>query len=346
MKEIPNIQLSIIVPVYNVEDYIRPCMESIFRQGIGEEFFEVIIINDGTKDHSIDIIQDIIDQHKNIIVIYQEHQGLSVARNNGISISKGKYIIMLDSDDLLIDNALKPLLDKAIKSRADMVVADYIMMSNDEINNIRSIPQKDLCITEKTGEELYLEDFNTHDCFVWHTLYRKAFLWEEKIQFYPGIRYEDIPFTHECYLKANKCLRASWILYIYRKRPGSITYYFNKENALGLCIAIGKTWNLRHIKKFSDSVDYKLREDVWTSFTAMIRLTCQHIKKDKDRIEIINCLRNEVHKLSFKNGNKQRIIIYLINNMPHTFIRLRYLYKLIIEDWVLPFYYHHLHDEK
>ena len=67
MKENSDLQLSVIVPVYNVEDYIRPCIESIFRQGLDKDSFEVIIVNDGTQDHSMEVIQDIIDQQKNII---------------------------------------------------------------------------------------------------------------------------------------------------------------------------------------------------------------------------------------------------------------------------------------
>ena len=95
--------LSIIVPVYNVEKYIRPCIESIFRQGLEEERFELIIVNDGTQDKSMEMIDDIINEHKNIIVINKKNQGLSIARNNGITIAKGEYILMPDSDDLLID---------------------------------------------------------------------------------------------------------------------------------------------------------------------------------------------------------------------------------------------------
>ena len=97
-------KLSIIVPVYNVEKYIRPCIESLFYQGLDDADFEVIIVNDGTPDKSMEMIADIIQQHDNITVINQENQGLSVTRNNGIALAKGDYILMPDSDDLLIDN--------------------------------------------------------------------------------------------------------------------------------------------------------------------------------------------------------------------------------------------------
>ena len=100
-------KLSIIIPVYNVEKYIRPCMESIFRQGLDEDDYEVIIVNDGTPDKSMEVIEDIIAAHANITVINQKNLSLSVARNNGIAAAKGEYILMPDSDDFLIENSLK-----------------------------------------------------------------------------------------------------------------------------------------------------------------------------------------------------------------------------------------------
>ena len=82
-------RLSIIVPVYQVEKYIRACVESIFRQGLEEEQFDVILVNDGTRDESFERIADIIQQHKNISVIEQENQGLSAARNTGLEKATG-----------------------------------------------------------------------------------------------------------------------------------------------------------------------------------------------------------------------------------------------------------------
>lgn len=334
--------LSIIVPVYNVEEYIRPCFESIFRQGLDEKCFEVIIVNDGTKDRSIEVIQDIIEQHKNIIVLNQQHQGLSVARNNGIAIAKGKYILMPDSDDLLIENSLKPLLEKAIEYEADLVVADFLRMTNEEINNLQVIPQEDLSTQEKTGEQLFLEDLNPYHCYVWRTLYKRSFLLETNLKFYPGIRYQDVPFTHECYLKAGKCLRTNQLLIIYRRRSGSATYSFNVGKARDFSTAIGKTWELITLDGISSAVKEKIRSDMWESFSEMLRLTFRYIKKDKERVKVIDYIRENAHDLDFKNGKKQRLTTFLLRRMPHTFICLRYYYKLIIEDRFLPFYYHRL----
>lgn len=334
--------LSIIVPVYGVEKYIRPCIESIFRQGLDEDCFEVIIVNDGTKDRSMEVIKDIIEQHKNITVLNQKNQGLSVARNNGIAIAKGKYILMPDSDDLLIENSLKLLLEKAIEYEADLVVADFLKMSNEEIDNLQAIQQKDHNIQEKNGKQLFLEDLNPYHCYVWRTLYRRVFLLETNLKFFPGIRYQDVPFTHECYLKAGKCLRTNWLLNIYRKRPGAATYSFNVGKARDFSTAIGKTWELISLDGISTAVEEKIRSDMWESFSEMLRLTFRYIKKDKERVKVIDYIREKAHDLDFKNGKKQRITTFLLRKMPHTFIRLRFFYNLIVEDRLLPFYFHRL----
>jgi glycosyltransferase involved in cell wall biosynthesis len=119
-------QLSIIVPVYNVEKYVYECVDSIFRQGLDENIFEVIIVNDGTKDNSMAVIRELIASRSNIIVIEQDNLGLSVARNNGIAKATGEYILMIDSDDLLIDSSLQLLLNRALETKVDLVVADFL----------------------------------------------------------------------------------------------------------------------------------------------------------------------------------------------------------------------------
>ena len=197
-------QLSIIVPIYNVEKYIRPCIESIFRQGLNDEVFELILVNDATPDRSMEMITDIIDAHRNIHVIEQHHQGLSMARNHGMARATGEYIIFVDSDDLLIENVLPYLLEKAIESKTDLIVADFLEVNDKYINKIPTNTDKAFQTIEKSGEELFLEDIDPHDCHVWHSLYKRDFLQQNNITFVPGIFFEDIPFTHECAIKAKK----------------------------------------------------------------------------------------------------------------------------------------------
>ena len=96
------IKLSIIVPVYNVEEYIRPCVESIFKQGLDESTYEVILVNDGTKDNSFGVIEDIVNSHSNILIVEQKNQGLSAARNTGMTIMTHEIsctVFVLNDDD-------------------------------------------------------------------------------------------------------------------------------------------------------------------------------------------------------------------------------------------------------
>ena len=325
-------QLSIIVPVYNVEPYIRSCMESIFRQGLDETCFEVIIVNDGSTDHSMEVIQDIISQHSNITVINQENLSLSVARNKGIAAAKGEYILMPDSDDLLVEYSLKPLLEKALETKADLVVADFLNMTDEEIeqNDIHLLQKSVFSSREKSGEELFLQDLNPYECYVWRTLYRRGFIIKNKLTFVPGIYFQDVPFTHECYLKAGKCLRASWLLNIYRKGHESSTFSFNKKKTKDFCIAIAKTWELTHLEGLSPQVQDKLKTDVYASFSMMIWITAHIIKNHSDRKEIIDFMRQLTPDLWFNKGIKQKIGSLIYRYMPYWYFYLRYLRKNII----------------
>ena len=333
MEKGQNLLLSIIVPVYNVEDYIRPCIESIFRQELDEECFEVIIVNDGTKDHSMEVIQDIIEEHKNITVLNQENQGLSIARNNGIAMAKGEYILMPDSDDLLIENSLKPLLEKAIETKVDLVVADFLRMTNEEINNLQPIQQKDFSIREKTGKQLFLEDLNPHECFVWRTLYRRQFILDNKLKFVPGVYCQDVPFTHEAYIKAKRCIRTHWLLYIYRRaRPGSASVSFGKKRALDYPIIISKTWELTKLDNLAPEVLQKLQNDIYTSFSLFLHDIFFGIKDNKYRTFLLKELRKNAPDLFFSNGINQwihSISFRFFPNLYFHFVKLNILFRKV-----------------
>lgn len=335
-------ELSIIIPIYNVERYVHVCLDSVFRQGIDEKCFEVILINDGTEDRSMEVIGDIINNHPNISVINQKNQGLSIARNNGINIAKGEYIIFVDSDDRLIDNSLKPLLESAITKKADLIMAEYIEVNDKYFDStiIPPLPQK-FEIKEKSAKQLYLEDLVPWACYVFRTLYRRSFLIEHNIRFVPGITYEDQPFTHECYLKANKCLRTLWPYYIYRtKRPTAITSSFDINKAKDMCISIAKSWELTHLQWIDTLLLNKLKDNIFNHFKVLTLLIAHDINDKKDRHYIIDFLKEKTPEMRFDHGYKQKIASFIFSHWPHCFIHLRYLYGKYWEDTLIPFYYH------
>lgn len=319
--------LSIVVPVYQVEKYIRACIESIFRQGLEESRFEVIVVNDGTKDRSIEVIADIISQHNNIVVINQDNLSLSVARNNGIAKAKGEYIFMPDSDDFLIDGSLPPLLDKALETKADLIVADFLEVYDNEICQLEGSILNNSEFEEMTGKELFLQHLNQHQCYVWRTLYRRSFIIQEHLKFVPNISYQDVPFTNECYLKANKCIRTNWLLNVYRrKREGASTASFNLQKAFCYCVVIKKTWELTSIVKFEPLLLKKLQDNVYTTFNIMVYSSLHSIKNFSDFYSIFYKLNREVPNLKFSNGIKQKTETFLFRKTPLLYIIIRKLH--------------------
>lgn len=323
--------LSIIVPVYNVEKYVRPCLESIYKQGIDESRYEVIIVNDGSTDKSMETIADIIQQHANITVInHPQNLSLSVARNTGIAAAKGEYILMPDSDDLLIENTLLPLIDKAVETKVDLVMADYLPIKSDDIPSFSGVSQETLIWEEKTGGQLFLEDMKPEQCYVWRTLYRRTFLLDNHITFIPGINYQDIPYTQECHLKAQRCIRAHWKLYIYRlERPGAATTYFHVKKARSFILALAGTYKLRKLPHLSPEVRYKLEENVYFTFSTIIYRIIYSITKSSERRYIMKMLKDEVPDLTFTHGTRQKVTSFMFHHMPNLFIELYYLYGLM-----------------
>lgn len=323
------ISISIIIPVHNVEKYVRACIESIYQQGLDEDRFEVILVNDGTKEKSMEMIADIIQQHKNITVINQENQGLSVARNNGIAIAKGEYILMPDSDDLLVPNSLKPLLEKALETRADMVVADFLIMNDDEINNRQLIYQQEFSMKEKTGEELYMDDLKPNQFYVWQTLYKKDFITKNNLKFIPGIYFQDVPFTHEAYLKAKTCIKTSWLLNIYRRGQESASNLssFNLKKAHDFCIAIAKSWELyKKMEGLLPETKKRQKSLIYISYNNFLYRVLFKLDKISDKVEVLEYLHQLVPDIEFNYSIKQRMGNILYQISPSLYV--------IIQKWM------------
>ena len=322
-----NIQLSILVPVYKVEKYIRPFFESIFRQGLPDDCYEIIVVNDGTPDRSMEVVADLLEQHDNTIVINQENQGLSVARNNALEMAKGEYVLMLDSDDLLVDGSLPLLLDKALTTKADLVVADFVNKSDDELETLEPPVLNDIKWEEKTGKKLFMENLSPYACYVWRTLYRRQFLNENHIRFVPGIQVQDIPFTHECCLRAGKCVKTNLLLIIYREWGEQSTCKFDMKRIESISIAMGKTWNLRKAVKLSAMEDKKLQTNIFTTFCMMLNSTVNNIQGFQNCIRAIDYTSQHAPNLRFTANKRQKIISFLYRLSPRLLMTLWFIKK-------------------
>lgn len=167
--------ITIIVPVYNVEDYLPTCLDSLLRQGIGEERYEVVLVNDGSTDDSESICKGYVAQHSNFFLLNQDNQGVAAARNHGLDFAHGKYVIFVDSDDFLAEYGLNRLVDVLMSHSGIDLVRYYSSYSNHVSDGTDEIDYE--------GEAGSLLASGGYPAFVWTFAYRKEFLDEYQIRF-------------------------------------------------------------------------------------------------------------------------------------------------------------------
>ena len=328
-------ELSIIIPVCNVEQYIGPCLESIYRQGLSDDVFEVIVVNDGSTDRSMDVIEDVKSRHHNISVNYQDNAGPSVSRNVGMEKATGEYVLFVDSDDLLMDHGLSVLLQKAIDTSAEMIVSDYVRMNDDEITAQSQYDAQftDSLMVDKSGLDYYVEDYDpAKGSFIWRILYKRSFLNENSIRLVPGVYYEDIPFLQECFLKARRVVGIHLLYYIYRIRKRSCTYSFTLKNAMDYNTAIANSWDLTRLPHLPEKVRHQQKKNLYLFFNYALDCIIGVFRDPSDRKQIVDDLRKKVPSLSFEGGVGPRVVSVLFRTLPYTYVQWR-LFNTKLTNW-------------
>lgn len=220
-----NTKISIIIPIYNVEKYVRKCLESVFYQDVDERLYEVIVVNDGTKDSSMDVVKPILAKHSNVRLIEQENHGLSIARNIGLNASKGDYVWFVDSDDMISQNALEILFHYIEQTHAEVYTfgVDYINESGEKCGCEEAV-------TAKRHEKYY----NHVDTGFFYErklsmgispkfLFERKFLLNNNLYFLSGIFHEDMDFQPRVFAYVQRIHPLREHLYVYLRRKGSIT---------------------------------------------------------------------------------------------------------------------------
>ena len=317
--------LSIIIPVYKAENYIRQCVESIFRQGLQDSEFEVILVNDGTPDNSIGVIEDIISQHNNLIVISQENRGVSLARNAGLAASQGRYVYFMDPDDLLVDDALSVLLPNVLSSSVDILMASYCRFNDGEDYEKLFHPYQTYSECRKSGEQAFLEDLSPYECYIWLMLIRRDFLVRNQIEFKP-FWYEDTLFCQECFIKAKSVVKTDYILYVYRLHSGSFTSSMNTSKMLDLNSCLSALITLKETIAMSEAVRKKLLDNIFSSFNYGLYCITHNESLYKVRRRIVSDLKFKVpaSQLMFANSLKQFIISVVFRYFPYSYLWIRH----------------------
>lgn len=212
-------KVSVIVPFYNVEKYIEKCLETLVNQTLDD--IEIILVNDGSKDKTVDIVEKYKEMYSNkIVYLEKENGGLSDARNYAIPYARGEYIAFLDSDDYVETNMYKEMYEIAQKENSDMVECNFIW----EYPNKTRI---DIGTTYNNKHEM-IEKIRV---VAWNKLIKREILEKSKVQFPKGYRYEDVEFTYKLIPFLEKVSFCKTPMVHYVQREGSISNVQNKRNA-------------------------------------------------------------------------------------------------------------------
>lgn len=223
--------ISIIVPVFNTRNYITQCLESIKNQTISS--IEVIIIDDGSNDGSEEICNEFSSTDERFIVIHQDNMGLSTARNCGIEIAKGEYVLFVDSDDYIKDDLCEKTYRFAKSNDADLVRFFYQEDTKQGMrffNKQSSLPQG---IIENDLDKLKVA--YTSGAMVWKFLIKRNLFNNNELRFPLNVIYEDMDFTTKLALSAKRMFVLHECLYMYRIRLGSLSWA-QHPNAVEHCL--------------------------------------------------------------------------------------------------------------
>lgn len=206
--------VSIIVPVYNVEKYVRKCLDTLSRQTY--ENTEIIVVDDGSVDESGRICDELSKKDKRMRVFHKENGGLSSARNHGIKKAKGEFVCLVDSDDYVETRFVEKMVEAVISSDADIAICGY----NKELPKAETISGKEATVRLLTDQE-------NMEVIAWNKMYRLKLF--DDITYPEGSNYEDNLTTYKLMSRARKVTYIAESLYAYVERTGSIT---NKDKKI------------------------------------------------------------------------------------------------------------------
>lgn len=223
-----NKLVSVIIPIYNVEKYIRKCVDSIIRQTYKN--IEILLVDDSSPDQCPLICDEYAKKDQRITVIHKNNGGLSDARNAGLKIAKGEYVAFVDADDYVDDNFIEILLNTAIKENADISVCSYYKVYKHKI----VAPTKSISSTVLNNIEAMRDIFTIPslcEVMAWNKLYKRDLFTHNNILFPIGKIHEDNFTTYKLFYYSNSIVFTNQPLYYYVQREGSIMgSKFNKRS--------------------------------------------------------------------------------------------------------------------
>ncbi len=284
--------VSIIVPIYNVEKYLRKCIDSLINQTMKD--VEIILVNDGSPDNSRSICEEYAEADNRIKVINKKNGGLSSARNAGLKEAKSDYILFVDSDDWINIHMVEILFEEMKKNNAEIVQCRYENVIDEYIDEgiHGNITSKTISNIDAL-RNLYKNDSYLETVVTWNKLYKKSLF--DGIQFPEGKLNEDEFTTHKLLYKSKKVVLVDKKLYYYRKTPDSITNSKVTIRRLDKLEAVKERMNF-----FENTGNRELYEKTLVRYGDLLRgsfLMCKYLIDNNE--QILSDIDNE-YKRMFK----------------------------------------------
>ena len=292
-----SIKISIIIPVYNVENYLQQCLDSIRNQGYKN--IEILVVNDGSTDNSGKIIADYVDLDTRIKVINQENGGLSVARNSGIKQATGDYIWFVDGDDWIAEGAIDKLVEKLQEKDYDLISFSYLEYQEEQKSY--SNPKNVQAIEAISGVDFIAQSnhfFTSACCF----LYKSVFIHTYNIKFKPNQIHEDDYFNLECFGRVGKICKLPIALYNYRIRANSLTTSISAE---AIKNRVRSYLALMELSKTITDLDTnflkKKEEEYARNAVRLLDMYCGAATSRSEKLQLINQVKKQIKSVRITN---------------------------------------------
>ena len=324
-----NQSVSIIIPVYQVENYIERCITSVISQTYSHSAVECIMVDDCGTDNSIMLAQKCIDNYKGDIrfkIIHNEHNcGLSVSRNNGMKVATGDYIFFLDSDDYISDDCIAKLMNGIYEHPEAEVVKGCHFNEQDNETSLNPHCALSLIDNKKLMKLFFLEHI---PCAAWNTLISRKLIEKHHITFIPHLIYEDVLWSFYLFRETNSFLIIPDITLFYEINPHSITHSEQKDEELHIRSYI------TIVKNLQNHIEERYYEGLIIYITTSILRLMDRIKQkhnDKALLSEVLAIRNSITKRTLSDC---RLILFAFSLI---------MYQPFINIFKLKFFRHNYH---
>ena len=293
-------KLSILIPMYNAQDFISRCLDSLLQQKLNYDEYEILVMDDGSTDKSVEIVEEYAKQHSQIHLYTKKSEGAYSTRNRLLPLAKGEYIYNVDADDYVKPYTLHRFLEIGVKNKVDLIGFKTSVTKSveipDDINDSTVIESPEII----SGIE-FLKKYRDFRVEIWWYLIRREFLERNQFKFSDNEYNADVIFTINCYLEATKVMFFPVVNYFYYQSPHSIMRSNDQEKNIK---RIEYSYDMimdfsKLINKISDSFDIQYKGDILKNlsfrrdtflFFLLIRIIRTKFKTEKLR-RYINSLK-------------------------------------------------------